>query len=228
MADDDTPTGSAELTPGRVPVVRAGCLALMLLGVVSALLSLPSLISVDSVRCSIAEQMVEDANDDDDDWNDVDIGEGDVEDLSCPQAIAAAGQILVRERGDDYEKVPSDGAIRFRGLTALIVGMGQAVSGLATLRTGRREVRNAALAFSAMGLIFAVLGLISLVILTFTVYAIGFSSAAQLLWPRKPRTGGRPGGFGGLSGRSRRTDGGEDPPPGDVTPPGDGRDDPAG
>lgn len=218
MADDDAPTGTAELSPRRAPVVRAGCLALMLLGLVSALLSLPSLISVDSVRCSIAEQMVEDANDDEDDWNDVDIGEGDVEDLSCPQAIAAAERILVRERGDDYEKVPSDGAIRFRGITALIVGVGQGVAGLATLRTGRREVRNAALAFAAMGLIFAVLGLISLVILTFTVYAIGFSAAAQQIWPRKARPqGGRPGGFGGFGGRPRGPAGGQGP-----------RDEPAG
>ena len=192
MADDDAPTGTEELSPRNAPLVRAGCLALVVLGVVSALLSLPSLFSTGSVRCSIAEQMVDDANDDDEDWNDVDLGEADdVEDLSCGQAIAAAEGILVREDGDDFEEVPSEGAIRFRGVTALIVGFGQAAAGLATLRTGRREVRNVAVAFGALGLIFAVLGIVSLIVLTFAVYALAFSAAAQKIWPRRRPPRGR-------------------------------------
>jgi hypothetical protein len=235
MADEDVSPVVEPPSPRTAPVVRAGLLALMLLGVVSALLSLPSLVSTDSVRCSIAEQMVEDANDDDDDWNDVDIGEGDVEDLSCPDTIAAAERILVREDGDDYEKVPSDGAILFRGITALIVGIGQAATGLATLRSGRREIRNVALTFAALGLIFAVLGIISLVILTFAFYAIGFSAAAQAIWPRKRGSlgafgGGALGGFGRRPmGRSGSTDAAPgDEVPGDETPPGTGRDEPEG
>lgn len=188
MRDDDVPSTESDAGPAGFPtLVRAGCIALVALGGVSAMLAGPSLLTPDSVRCSFARQVVDEATTDDKGWNDIDIGGRDPDDLDCAEAVTLAEQIPEKEDSEESLSVPDESAIRLRGFFAVLVGIGQVATGFLTLRHRRRPLRTAALVFASLGIVFPVLGIISVVLLVFVAYAIGFSAASQQVWPRQTR-----------------------------------------
>src|ERR1043165_4231582 len=67
------PEGPA--TPGPPPtVVRIACVALLVMGFGSVLISLPSLAKPESARCTLARARIDDANTDRKPWNNVETG----------------------------------------------------------------------------------------------------------------------------------------------------------
>lgn len=173
-------------------VIRAGCYALIALGVVSSALSSGTIFSPKTVQCTLSRSWVEDANDDKKKWNDVDTKGVKPDKLKCDQAVLLAEGIRTDE--DDAEKtrsVPSEGTLRIQGVLAILVGLGSVVAGFLTLRTWDPRARVAALGFAAASLMFAVLGVISMMLAVFVVYALGFSRDAKWLWPRATRGRGR-------------------------------------
>lgn len=195
MPDDDTSGDDIGADPGgsragmrtAPPIIRAGCIALLVLGVLSAGLTSSSLIDPESVRCEVARSWIEDANEDDEDFNDVDTGGRDPDDLECDEAIRLADRIREDEDNQDRMSVPSESAIRTRGGLAAVMSIGQVISGLLTARTLSRRARTAALVFSAAGILFAVLGILSLGVLLFVVYALALSPASKAIWPPQGR-----------------------------------------
>lgn len=183
--NDDTPSAPPDPSSPTVRLVRAGCLTLVALGALSGLLSAPSVFAPGSVRCSIAEQLVEDADTDDKGWNDT--GAGGDGDVPCAESVTIAEGIPVREGGDETRSVPGESAIQIRGSAGVVIGIGQAGAGVLTLRTRQRRARTAAVSFAALGIVFAVLGIISIAALAFVVYAINFSAASRQVWPRPGR-----------------------------------------
>jgi hypothetical protein len=171
------------------PVIRAGCLTLALLGVVSLFLAVPAILNSSGVRCSLARTLIEDANTDDKKFNDVDTGGPNADDLSCDEAVPLAEQIRRDEDSDKTVGVPSEGLIRNRGLMSAIAAGGQIFGGFMTMGTLQRRWRTVALVFTVVGVVVPVLGLVSVAALGFVVYAIGFSNAAKALWPPGPRLG---------------------------------------
>ncbi|MGH8999770.1 MAG: hypothetical protein ACRDY7_10310 [Acidimicrobiia bacterium] len=181
-----------EVGPAPIPgVVKAGCYALAALSAVSLLLSLPALVDASSARCTLARTLIDDANDDDEEFNDVDTGGEEPGDLQCDQAIGLAETIPVDENEPETRAVPSESAIRARTGISLVLSLGAAAAAILCLRTMQRRARNAALAFAGVSVLVPVLGLISLGALAFVVYALFFSSASREVWPRperKPRS----------------------------------------
>ncbi|MGH9039703.1 MAG: hypothetical protein ACRDZ3_05685 [Acidimicrobiia bacterium] len=186
--DDDRAPDSRGDRPVVAPVLRAGCLALAVMGLASLFLAMPSILNPGGIRCSIARTVIDDANTDDEDFNDVETGEADVDDLACEQAITIAESIRRDEDSDRTRSIPGTGLIRNRGLMSLLVAIGQVVTGFMTLGTMARRYRTAALVFALLGVVVPVLGLLTVGILGFVVYAIGFSTAAKEVWPTKPRS----------------------------------------
>lgn len=186
MGDDQVP-GNGTRRPGAPPVIRAGCLTLALLGVFSLFLAVPAILNPAGVRCSLARTLIEDANNDDKEFNNVDTGGPNAQDLSCDEAVALAEQIRRDADSDKTVSVPSEALIRNRGLMSAIAAAGQIVGGFMTMGTMQRRWRTVALVFTVVGVVVPVLGLISVAALGFVVYAIGFSSPAKALWPPKPR-----------------------------------------
>jgi hypothetical protein len=186
MGDEKAP-GSRDGRPAVPSVIRGGCLALALTGVVSLFLTVPTIVNPGGIRCTIARSVIEDANDDGEDFNDVDTGGREVDDLGCDEAIALAEGIRRDEDSDRTVSIPGESLIRNRGFMSALVGIGQIVSGFMTLGTLQRRYRTAALIFSLLGVVVPVLGLVTVALLGFVVYAIGFSAAARELWPPKRR-----------------------------------------
>lgn len=187
MGDDRTPDSRGE-RPVVAPVLRAGCLALAVMGLASLFLAMPSILNPGGIRCSIARTLIDDTNTDSEDFNDVETGEGNVDDLPCGEAVAIAETIRRDADSDATATIPGTGLIRNRGLMSLLVAIGQVVTGFMTLGTMQRRYRMAALVFAVLGVVVPVLGLLTVAILGFVVYAIGFSAAAKEVWPRKPRS----------------------------------------
>lgn len=186
--DDEHDESVEDGQPAPVPpIIRAGCYAVTALGLMSLLLALPSLFDAGGVRCTIARTVIEDANDDDEEFNNVDTGGTEPGDMDCDQAVALAEDIPLEEGEADTRSVPSESAIRTRGALSLVVSTGQAAGGLFTLRTLSRRARTAALAFAAAGIVVPVLGLITVAVLVFVVYALAFSQASKQIWPRPER-----------------------------------------
>lgn len=186
--EEPTDEGGPDAGPGQVPpIIRAGCYALTALGLMSLLLSLPSLFDAGGVRCTIARSIIEDANGDDAEFNDVDTGGEEPGDLSCDRAEPLAEAIPLEEGEPETHSVPSEGAIRARGGLSLVVSSGQAAAGLFTLRTLARGARTAALVFAAAGIVVPVLGLVTVAVLVFVVYALAFGQASREVWPRAER-----------------------------------------
>jgi hypothetical protein len=181
-----------EERPAVAPVVRAGCVALSMLGVVSLLLALPSIVNPSGIRCSVARALIDDANDDDKAFNDVDIQRREVNKVSCDDAIPLAEGIRKEEDSDKTESLPSDSLIRNRGLMSGLVAVGQAATGFLTLTTLKRRTRTAALVFTALGVVVPVLGLVSVLVLGFVIYALAFSAPSREIWPGglRPSNGG--------------------------------------
>lgn len=186
MGDQEAPDGAGR-RPAVPSVIRAGCLSLSMLGVVSLLLAVPSIINPDGLRCTLARSYIEDANDDDEQFNDVDTGGRSVDDLSCDEALTLAEGIRRDADSDRTVSIPSESLIRNRGLMSVLVAAGQAVTGFLTLTTLRRRTRTAALVFTGLGVVVPVLGLVTVGVLGFVVYAIGFSAASREIWPGRAR-----------------------------------------
>lgn len=182
--------GNGEPRPNVTPVVRAGCVALSMLGVVSLLLAMPSIVNPGSIRCTLARSYIEDANDDGKKFNDVDIAGREVDKVSCDEALPLAEAIRKDEDSDKTVSLPSESLIRNRGLMSALVAVGQAATGFLTLTTLKRRTRTAALVFTALGVLVPVLGLVSVVVLGFVLYAIAFTPASREIWPTKPRSSG--------------------------------------
>jgi hypothetical protein len=166
-------------------VVRGGCLALSILGVVSLLLAGPSILNPGSIRCTLARSLIDDANHDTEKFNDVALGGRQVEDLSCDEAVTLAQTIRKDADSDKTESLPSESLIRNRGVMSAAVAVGQAVTGYMTLATLQRRARTAALVFTALGVLVPVLGLVAVAVLGFVIYAIAFSPASRAIWPGK-------------------------------------------
>jgi hypothetical protein len=180
MTDPETPAAGPPPT-----VVRLACILLLAVGFGSVVITLPSLANGERARCSLSRARIDDANTDHKTWNNVDTGGRKAKNVPCPDAIRLAGQIRLDEKGTRTASVPGEGAVRIQALLAVVLGLGQGISGSLLLRTLGRPARNAAAGFAALGLGLPILGLVSFVVAIFVVYAVMFSPAARQLWPRR-------------------------------------------
>ena len=183
MSDDDKPA-QGDVSASPAPIIRAGCVALIVVGAITVFLAVPPLFDPAGVRCSVARALLERANNDDKAFNDVDTGGKGVSDLECPAAIQLAERIRTDKDTDRTISVPSESTIQVRNILTLAVGAGQAASALVTLRTLSRRARLATLVFAFLGMLFAVAGVISLAVLVFAVYALTLSAPSRQIWPR--------------------------------------------
>jgi hypothetical protein len=176
--DDDAPALSRW---GNVVAVAS--ILLVLTGIVLFSLSVPRVVDPDSWVCTMSRVAVDDANDDDDAWNDVDLdGAESADDLSCDDAIALADSIPTSEDGDETLTVSSAGATRAFGIVAALLGLVQVVGGLGTAMTRSFVYRRVAITGAIVGLIAPVLGFLSLVIIAFVIWALLFSRTAKQIW----------------------------------------------
>jgi hypothetical protein len=180
----DEPYVRAAATP---PVIRGACILLLIVGLVSVMFSFPVVLDPANARCHLARTWLDDANTDEKEWNNVDTGGQKAKDLACPDAIRLAEQIRLKEKGTKTATVPSDSALKIQNAVAVVVGIGQAASAALVLRSLSRAPRNAAIAFSAFGIVLQVLGILSLLVFAFVVYAFTFSPASREIWPKEPR-----------------------------------------
>ena len=174
----------ASATP---PIIRGACILLVIVGLVSVMFSLPVVFDPANAQCHLARTWLDDANTDKKEWNNVDTGGQKAKDLACPDAMRLAGQIKLKEKGTKTASVPGESALKFQNGIAVLLGLGQAAAGVMLLRSMGRGARNAAIAFSALGIILQVLGIFSLLVFAFVVYAFTFSPASRELWPKEPR-----------------------------------------
>lgn len=192
----------ATTRPGRPAtgrMFRIGCFLLVALGAFELFFAAPLAINPDNARCTAARFQINEANDDDETFNDIELPQDadDADDIPCDEAIDLAGTI------PDNEDEPADGTFteaatfRTQGVIFLLLGLGHGLSGFFTLRTRTRRNRTVALIFTALGLVFPTLGLFSMVAAVFVVYALLFSADARVIFgpasgglfrPRPPRT----------------------------------------
>ncbi len=187
MRDDDKPA-QGDGSPSSAPVIRAGCVALMVLGALSVFLATPGLLDPGGVRCSLARTLIRNANEDGEEFNDVDTGGKQPEELECAAAVQLVGGIRKEAKKDDTISVPSASTIRIRSALTVLVGAGQVAGGFLTLRTLGHRARLAALVFATLGMLFPALGVISLAVLLFVLYALALSGPSRVIWPR-PQAG---------------------------------------
>jgi hypothetical protein len=166
-------------------IIRGTCILLMIVGAASVLFSLPVVLNPSSARCQLSRAYIEQANKDKKDWNNVDTGGQKAKDVPCADAVRLAQQIPLNEKGTKKISVPSESALSTQNTVAAVMGAGQAVSGFSLIRSLGRWARNAAIGFSAAGIILQVLGILSLGVFVFVVYAFAFSPASRELWPRE-------------------------------------------
>jgi hypothetical protein len=172
---------------GAPAIIRGACILLVIVGAVSILFSIPVVADPASTRCHLARTWINDANTDSKEWNNVDTGAQEAKDLACPDALRFAGQIKLKENGTKTASVPSASALKIQNAVAVFTGLGQAAAGLLLLRSMSRAARNAAIAFSAFGILLQILGIFSMLVFAFVVYAFMFSPASRELWPKDPR-----------------------------------------
>ncbi|QGG94616.1 hypothetical protein [Actinomarinicola tropica] len=177
--------------PKLASIVGAGAAVLLLNGLLFTLVALPPSLDIDAARCTTARTEIEAANDNDEDYDDVQLDVDDVDDLACDDAVALAEQIPLEdpadvEEGDEVDTVwiPSTGELRFQLTAILAFGFAQVTGGVLVLVRGRRWMRNVSVAAAALGLVFPVFGLASMVAAAFVVYALVFSRQSKELWPR--------------------------------------------
>ncbi len=187
-----TDGGNSESAGGRVvrspPIIRAACFLLLAVGLVSATFSFPVVVDPSAARCHLGRTWVEQANDDNKDWNNVDIGGRQHDDVPCDEAIVLADGIHLKENDPSKTaSVPSGSALRIQNALSVVMGAGQALGGSLVLRRLSRQARNMALGISAAGIILQVLGIISLAVFAFVFYALAFSADSRQIWPREPR-----------------------------------------
>lgn len=186
---DDASSERVGGTVARPPsVIRAACFMLLVVGLASVMFSLPVVLNASSARCQLARTWIDQANDDKKDWNNVDIGERKPKDVPCDEALVLADGIRIKEKEPEKTaSVPGESALQIQNALALLMGAGQAVSGLFVLRKLSRQARSLALGFSGAGIILQVLGIFSLIVFAYVVYAFVFSPAGREIWPREPR-----------------------------------------
>lgn len=200
------PGGDAPPVPER-PVrtatgtlFRVGCLLLVVLGAFELFLASQLVLDPDDARCTAARFRINDANDDDEDFNDVDLPEGDddADDLPCAEAIELAGQVPDDEDTEPDGEFTEASTFRTQGIFVSALGLAHAAGGFFTLRTRRKAIRTATLVAVAVGIFLPVLGIISMLLLAFAVYALVFSNDAKSIFgqaggflrPRPPRASG--------------------------------------
>lgn len=175
--DEPAPEPEHQPPPATRPigrVVRIGCAALGLFGLLGLALGATAVSDPAQGRCAQARNILEDDGDVDD--------AGDVE---CDEAVSRA--IALGEEDDDVASVPTESTVRTYGFILAGIGLLQAVGAVLTLRTRTKAMRLAALVGAGLGIIFSPLGLIGIPVLGFVVYAILFSGDARAVF-------GEPGG----------------------------------
>lgn len=164
-------------------VVGYACIGLTLMGVLLFSASVPRIVDPEQWACTVSRAAIDDANDDDDDWNDVDLGGAEsADDLDCDEAVTLASSIPTDEDGDDTLAVPSPSATRNFGLVAGLLGLLQVVSGVGTAMTWKRVFRRMAITAALVALIAPVLGFLTLPLIAFVVWALTFSATAKGIW----------------------------------------------
>lgn len=163
----------------------------MVVGVMSVVLSSATVVDPSGARCHLSRSWVDDANTDKPEWNNVDTGGVDPGDLPCDVAIRLADGIRLKENDERTASVPGETALRVQATLAVLLAGGQAASGVIILRRLSRQARNVAIALSAVGIILRILGILSIGVFLFVAYALAFSPASRLIWPKQPR-GERP------------------------------------
>jgi hypothetical protein len=167
-------------------VIRITCIVLLVVGFGAVMQSVPVVIDSAGARCRLSRTWLDDANTDQKAWNNVDTGGRKGKDLSCADAIRLADRIPLKEKGTSTASVPGEAALRIQVAIAILMGLGQAISGSMVLRRLSRPARTAAIAFSAIGIVLRVLGPISLGVFALVVYAFVFSPASKEIWPKGP------------------------------------------
>ncbi|MFA5566332.1 MAG: hypothetical protein WC184_10860 [Acidimicrobiia bacterium] len=182
-ADD---IGDLEVNRGPLPAaLLAASGALMVVGLLLMLVVLPLAFRSESARCDLARSFIKDANDNDRDWDDVDLDGRSTKDLECSEALRLAETIWLDEDGSVTRVVPSAESIRNQGIITGVLGAGQVASGAAVIFTRNRRARNTAVAFAFVSLIVPLLGMVSIALVLAIVYGLVFSPAARARWPKK-------------------------------------------
>ncbi len=172
-------------------VVGYACIGLVLVGIVLFSASVPRIIDPEAWICSMSRAAIDDANEDDDTWNDVDLGEAaSADDLTCDDAVRLAGGIPTSEDGDDTLTVASPSTTRSFAMVGAALGLLQVVGGLGTAVTHSRAFRRVAISSAIVGLIAPVLGILSLLLIGFVIWAITFSPTAKQIWGELSFLGG--------------------------------------
>lgn len=167
------------------PALLAASVALIVVGVLLMLVVLPLAFRSEAARCELARSFIEDANENDRDWDDIDLDGRDAKDLSCDEALMLAETIPLDEEGNVTRAVPSADSIRNQGLITGVLGAGQIASGTAVIIARNRRARNTAVAFAFVSLIVPLLGMVSIALVLAIVYGLVFSPAARARWPRQ-------------------------------------------
>ncbi len=177
--------------PGRRStggMFRAGCLVLTAFGVLLLIQVGPAVLDPEAAQCEGARAAIDTANDDDEDFNDVELDDRDVDDLECAEAVTLAGGIPADEDDEPDGEFVKASTIRTQSLILSALSIGLGVSGFLTLRTKARRARTFALVSCVVLLLLGPIGLIAGM---FAVYALVFSADARAIF-------GEPRGLGGM------------------------------
>jgi hypothetical protein len=186
VPDDGTPAPPASgrgRASGRW--FRTGCMVLVAVGVLELFVGATRVSNPEKARCDAAQFDIDRANDDDKDFNDVDLPEGvdKADDLDCDQAIELASNIPDKADEPADGTFPGASTFRTQGIFLAVLGLLHGFSGFFTLRTRKRSIRNVALATAALGILLPILQIVSLVAMVFVAWALAFSSDAKALFP---------------------------------------------
>jgi hypothetical protein len=159
----------------------------MIVGVATVFFSLPVVLDPARYQCQLSRVRIDDANADKKDWNNVDTGGQQAEDLPCADAVQLAPQIPLNQEGKKFP-LPGESALQAQNAVAVALGIGQAIAGFSVIRTLNRRARIVAIVLSVIaGFFFPVLSLLSVGVLGFVTYAFAFSPASREIWPREIR-----------------------------------------
>lgn len=188
LSDLDPTAGRATgaPAPGGRPgtMVRFAAMALVAMGLMQLFIGAQWALSPDSIRCSFARLAIDDANDDDEDFNDVPLPDDaeDAGDVACDEAITLAGAIPADEDDEPDGEFDAESVFRTQGIGMIVVGLAQVPAGFLVLRTLKRVVRNIALGTAAAGMLLPALGILTLAAMAFVVFGLAFSRDAKAIW----------------------------------------------
>lgn len=180
-----TPTGT---------MFRTACILLVGFAVLELVLAGQRITDPEAAQCAAARFDIDEANDDDEDFNDVELPDDaeEADDVACDDAVALAGNIPEDEDEEADGEYLAASAFRTQGIIVGVLGLLHGLGGFFTLRTKQRRIRNLTLAAAAFGILFPLLGIISSIGMIFVVYGLAFSADARHLFPPDPN---RPGLF---------------------------------